>query len=308
MKLSSLIQPSLIIRSKALSREKLLDELFKALQKQDRNGLPHSEIQEAVAAREKIGSTVLPSGLAIPHARMHEFSKGTDFSDFIIAIAIPEKPISSGDGSISMMVLFLSSAQTMNTYLNALAAFTKYSRDGNFFKQLCAAEPVDFIELIKSRDAEVKKEATVESIMSSDFVQLSPEETLSECVVKFTQNKIGYLPVVQAGKLVGELTILDLFSLGLPEYILKLQTMQYIRGDEPFKKLFEKIDNTKKIKEVMKKPELIVKTDNTIMDVVMMLVKNKRRYLPVVEQNDNGNGAYKGVVSFIDILEKALEV
>jgi mannitol/fructose-specific phosphotransferase system IIA component (Ntr-type)/CBS domain-containing protein len=298
MKLASLLQPALIVKNKSESPEELLESLFTAAGRafQGKKNIL-SSFREAVAKREKEGGTVLPSGLAIPHARVY------GFKDFLIVIGIPEKAIPSPDGNseIRMMVLFLGSPATSHVYLNALAAFTEISMDEKFFKELCALSPVQFIQTIKERGIEVTQVITAGSLMTITPVTLKPTDTLRKAIELFNEFRVGYIPVIdEENVLVGELTVLDLLSLGIPSYAYDMPNIKIMNEFDPFKQMLENGDGVK-ISEVMKKCVYSLERDAAIIELVVTLTDKKRRYLPVVHE-----GKFCGVVSVYDILEKVL--
>jgi PTS system nitrogen regulatory IIA component len=295
MKLSSVLLKNLVIKGGWKTKEEMLNALFKALMKADKKKLPHADIKKAVEMREKIGGTLLPSGLAMPHARLD------GFDDFVLAVAIPEAPVKTPDGTIRLMTMYLTSLTANTLYLNCMAAFTRLSRDEKIFSALCAASPQDFIALIKKTNIEVTSVVTASNLMVNTPVTLHPGDSLRDAINLFYESRLGYLPVADSsGDLVGELTILDLFSLGIPAYALELKNMKYVRDFDPFKDLLGK-ENVILVKDIMKAPEVLLDEDATLMEVIMTLTGKKRRFLPVCK-----NRKLLGVVSYLDILEKAL--
>ena len=54
------------------------------------------------------------------------------------------------------------------------------------------------------------KETTVEEIMTSDLITVTPENTVEECMRIVTHNRIRHLPVLDRGRLAGIVSIGDL--------------------------------------------------------------------------------------------------
>jgi len=60
--------------------------------------------------------------------------------------------------------------------------------------------------------AEFAEERTVEQIMTHEVVSISPHATLREAALRLRQSRLGALPVMDEGKLVGIITRSDLLD------------------------------------------------------------------------------------------------
>ena len=71
------------------------------------------------------------------------------------------------------------------------------------------------------------KETTVEEVMAGDPVTVSPRDTVSECMQLMTDHRRRHLPVVDASRVIGILSIGDLVN-----WIVKSQeqTIQQLHG------------------------------------------------------------------------------
>ncbi|MDR3335521.1 MAG: CBS domain-containing protein [Treponema sp.] len=302
MKLSSLLIPDLVLLKKTCkTREALLDELIRELYRTRQSiPVPEATIRTAVLDREHLGETVFESGLAIPHARLPQFN------DILIVIGVPEMPVMYQDTPIRMMILMLTSLAGSAVYLNTLAAFTRLSQDREFFSRLCgAAHPQEFIQILRDRNIEVTKEFLVSSIMHpimhQTFRALHPEDTVKEAVDLFYKYHRSYLPVLDRGDtLIGELTVLDVFAIGIPDYAVQMENLKFLNSIEPFEGLVRQ-EQTIRVREVMKKPVLTLTEDAPVIEALMKLLRSKRNFLPVVK-----NGKLIGIVTYMDILHKVL--
>ena len=71
MNISDLLAPEAVLASlKAQNKKQLLQEL--AARAHARTGLPEKQIFETLIERERLGTTGVGSGIAIPHGRMAE--------------------------------------------------------------------------------------------------------------------------------------------------------------------------------------------------------------------------------------------
>jgi CBS domain-containing protein len=161
--------------------------------------------------------------------------------------------------------------------------------------------PQGFIQIIKDRAIEVTEELLIGSVMQQQVLFLHPDNTLKETADMFYKNRISYLPVLdRLGNFVGELEVLDLFAIGIPDYALKLENLQFLRQFEPFEELLKK-ENIIQVQEVMKKVALTIEENAPVVEGIRQFVRSNRRVIPVVK-----NGKLTGIVSYMDILHKVL--
>ncbi|MDR0567959.1 MAG: CBS domain-containing protein [Spirochaetaceae bacterium] len=298
MKLSSLLNPGLLIlRTPAKTKDALIDALVREIYRtQRRIALPEQAVRKALAERESLGGTVFPSGLAVPHARLE------GFNDLLIAVGVPAEPIPTPENPIKMMILILTTQAAGAVYLNTLGAFVKISQDHDLFGRLCAAQsPQSFIQTINERNIEVMQTLLIGSVMQRNFISLSPNQTIKDAADIFYKNRVSYLPVLdETGAFTGELTVLDLFALGFPDYALKLENLQFLRRLEPFEDLLTK-EHSIFVRQAMKRPGLILEEHTPVVEGIMQFIRSNRRHIPVVQR-----GKLTGIISYIDILHKVL--
>ena len=152
MKLSEVLECDLIhLNIECASKDelisKLLDQVYNAGKAPP---FPPAEVMSKIKIREGIGGTLLPSGLSVPHARL----KG--YEGFIVALGTSSKPLFHDGIQIRLMALMISSQSGGPLYLPSLAAFTKLSRDGQYFSRLCGAEsPERLFSIVLERDPEL---------------------------------------------------------------------------------------------------------------------------------------------------------
>jgi PTS system nitrogen regulatory IIA component len=300
MKLSSLINPDLVLVQKSCkTKHDLLDELMKGIFRTDRRlSVTEDQVRKAILEREYLGGTVFPTGLATPHTRLEHFE------DLLIAVGIPLNPIpaTETEDSIRMMVMLLTSQSSTSLYLNSLAAFAKISQDDVLFGTLCASSNANiFIQTLKNANVEVMKEMTIGAVMHPSPVVLGPENTVKDAADMFYKNHLGYAPILDSqNNFIGEIGVLDLFAIGIPDYAAKLGNLKFLRSFEPFEDLLKK-EAVIKLKDIMRKPGIILEESSPVIEAVMKFIQSKRRYLPVEK-----DGKLTGVVGYMDILHKVL--
>jgi PTS system nitrogen regulatory IIA component len=152
MYLLDLLKPELmLIKADSESKDALIAEIAEKIYETHEDiPLAKEELLKAIDIREKIGGTTLPSGLSIPHSRMK------DYDGIVIALGTTAKPIFNDGIQIRLMTLMLSSQTGGLYYLPAVAAFTKISRDEDYFSRLCGAENPDaFISILNERNPDL---------------------------------------------------------------------------------------------------------------------------------------------------------
>ncbi|AEJ61636.1 putative PTS IIA-like nitrogen-regulatory protein PtsN [Spirochaeta thermophila DSM 6578] len=297
MKLSSYLHPEYIkLKARISSFEegvRLLLGLIRGLVDQDEKTL-FSRVQE----REAQAPTVLDHGLCVPHLRLD------DFDDHVIAVAVPERPFTYGGKEVDILILIISSKAQPSTYLNTLKGLATLFKDPDTREALLSAKhPEQFIRIIAAHDVEIKKGLLVRDIMNTSIVSISPDDTIKDVVDLFVKYHTSYLPVIEAsGRFVGEIRMLDVLHIGLPQYTSMLGNLSFLSSFEPFEELLKNEERIQ-VKEVMKQPHPVCTPQTTVIELTFEMTRTLRRHVAVVEGE-----ALVGVVSFMDILEKVLRV
>lgn len=107
-------------------------------------------IYKALIEREKLGSTGIGKGVAIPHAK-------TDAADKLtIAFGISKEKIdfkSLDDEKVNLFFVFASPMKDSQVYLKVLARISRLIREEEFRHQLLACKtPADVIECINKKE------------------------------------------------------------------------------------------------------------------------------------------------------------
>ena len=133
---------------------------------------------------------------------------------------------------------------------------------------------------------------SIDTIMTSDLIVASPDETLNDAKEKFESNNIHHLPVIEGDELQGILSILD------------LRFFQRMRYSE-FDRFVEKTRlNAFKVKELMTKMEDLVtlQSNATIEDALNIFSRNQFHSIPILEGTK-----LVGLVTTQDIILLALK-
>ena len=134
MSLATLLRPDLVFRLRAASKEAALAEL--ARRAAAKLGLVAADIAEAVTGRERLGSTGVGAGIALPHARL----AGLAAPAALFARLERAVDWQSVDGRPVDLAFFLLSPSDADAgHLAALAAVTRRLREPGVAAALRAA-------------------------------------------------------------------------------------------------------------------------------------------------------------------------
>lgn len=156
MKLGELIAKNAIVSDlSAVDRKGALKELVTKLKEAyGADAVKVNDVVEAVLKREKIGSTGMGNGVAVPHAKLEGLkgivgvfgrsAKGIDFN------AVDGEPV-------RLMFLILSPNDQPDRHIAALQRISQAVRQQNFCKFLIAAKGVkEIVELFNEVDEAIK--------------------------------------------------------------------------------------------------------------------------------------------------------
>ena len=154
MLITSLRDPK-AIKSELVARSKpgLIEELVGCLAF-ERRGLVRDDIVNALLERERLGSTAIGNGVAIPHAKAKGIEK------VVCAFGRSSQGIDYGaeDGEpVHLFFLLVAPVDKAGDHLKALAKVAQLVKDQSFMKSLLAAENGNEIfKLLKEKDEEVR--------------------------------------------------------------------------------------------------------------------------------------------------------
>lgn len=116
----------------------------------------------------------------------------------------------------------------------------------------------------------------ISSIMTTDLITLSPDDTLDRVRAIFLSKRIHHLPVVEGKKLLGLLTTYDLFKLERPD---------------------TKLDNIR-VRDAMTTKLAILEPQQKIGVAAEVFLENLFHAVPIVEE-----GNLVGIVTTFDVLK-----
>ncbi len=295
MKLGSLIDRDYILVGDDFgSVGEAIDRLLELFNRKKRFPVSIEEARKIVNEREKLGGTVLPGGVAIPHGRIE------GFNDLLLGVWIPPRPLETGEHPVRAMFFALTSKSGTALYLPVLAALAKMSSDKEFFRSFTSVAGRGEAQQLLD-EITLKREISVEDIMLTSPVTCRNTTTLAELADLFYEKNVSYIPVVDdSGKQIGEVTVKDLLSRGVPDYVRRLGNVRFLKTLEPFEALLRDEDRIL-VGEIMRKPSRRISPDASIIEAVAMITSKGVRHLPVLDGD-----RLLGVISETDILKKVL--
>jgi PTS system nitrogen regulatory IIA component len=151
MKITDILSPDMVIADlKGTTKPEVLNELAKALTSKYKE-ISLAELNAVLAERERLGSTAIGDGIAIPHGKLRGVTKiigafgrhvnGVDFDSL--------------DGGPSQLFFVLVAPEdSASLHLKALARVSRLLKEGSFRERLLAAKDADELyRLIKEEDS-----------------------------------------------------------------------------------------------------------------------------------------------------------
>lgn len=297
MKLHNLLSEPLILLDRPVkTKEEAIQILVKAIQSRYPFPLKPEEIQRAVLAREALGGTSFPTGIAVPHARL-------DFlDDIVVAVLRPSQPLPDPVAPVRLVVLMLTSQNKPAIYLNSLSSILKFSQKAEpYEKALAATSPKEFIDVIATQDFNLVKVVTVEDLLTEPPVTVKPDDSLATLLDLFHHRNLSYVPVVDAeGLLVGEVGLGDILKSGFPDFTSQVGSLRFLKTFEPFETLLQKEDKVL-VKDLMKPVAFGCDPSASVVELCFEFLQKGRRHCPVVRGRQ-----LVGVLSIMDILNKVI--
>ncbi len=297
MRFSGFLQPELYwTKIEVTNKIFLLEKMVKSIRHEFALSMTEEDIVQKILQREEERPTILGECFWVPHFRI------PDLEDLIIAVAFPKKPFAVGGNDIKGVFLILTGPSRSTLYLNALSALSTVVGDSTFCKKV--QEGLDFenfCDFLDERNIHIKKDLTLRDIMSTDIHVVNENQNLEEVLDLFAKYQLSYAPVVNAhNKFIAEINMLDIMRVGMPAYTSGLPTMNFLTSFEPFEELL-KHEKDIFVRQIMRKPEVVLHPDTSIVEAVFEFTNHRRRHLPVAEGE-----TIVGVVSYMDMLNKVL--
>ncbi len=143
-------------------------------------------------------------------------------------------------------------------------------------------------------------DSRVSLIMTEDVVSIGPETPVPEAARLMWENKLGSLPVVENGRLIGMLTDFDMIAreskYDAPMYVPFLDAYFRIPGSGDPEQLRRILATT--ARELMTTPVVTITPETTVQEAATIMYDQRLNTLPVVDVSHH----MVGVVSRADIV------
>lgn len=297
MRFSSFLHPDLYwTKVEGLDIFALLEKMVKEICRQFSLSLDEKLIIEKIFQREREKATILGDAVWVPHFRV------SDLEDLIIAVAFLKNPIRVAEKDISGVFLILTGPTRSTLYLNALSALSSVMMIPNFQKKIGEGiDFEDFCSLLDQNNVYIKKDLTLRDIMTTDLHVVYEHQNLEEVLDLFSKYQLSYAPVInEKNQFIAEINMIDIMRIGMPAYTSSLLTMSFLSSFEPFEELL-KHEKDITVRQIMRKPEVVLYPEASIIEAVFEFTNHRRRHLPVAKGDQ-----IVGVVSYMDMLNKVL--
>ncbi len=139
-----IVEPRIVSRAKISSKKRLLETLAELLV-HDRPELDAGEVFERLLERERLGSTALGHGIALPHARM------THISDSLGALVQVHEPVDFDNQPVDLALALLVPQEATDLHLQLLSNLAAMFSDPILRNQLRTLEEPELLLLTLQR-------------------------------------------------------------------------------------------------------------------------------------------------------------
>jgi len=148
MNISDLLVPEAVVAAlKAQSKKQLLQEL--AARTHSLTALPERRVFETLIERERLGTTGVGSGIAIPHGRMAEV---TAITGLFVRLDAPIDYEAVDGQPVDLVFMLLAPENAGADHLKALARVSRLLRDKQVCEKLRAAASAEALYAILTAD------------------------------------------------------------------------------------------------------------------------------------------------------------
>ncbi len=239
-------------------------------------------------------------GYALPHLR------GPEFDDLYLIIGILSEPVCiKGLDNVPsrLVVMSLVSPDTSDLYLKSLAAMVRFLGHADTFDAVAKVNTAaELLEIIREADVTVRNNLVAEDVMVASRNILHENDTLSVALDHFSSGDNAIIPVLDAhDRLIGEISAMDILRSFIPEYILRMDNLDFLTSFEPFNRIFQE-EKQHVVRDYMRTPQLTVHPETPLIQFTVKMVKKGVRACFVVDDNRK----YVGEIMVKHIVKKVL--
>lgn len=256
---------------------------------------------KAVMERENQQTTGIGNGLAFPHARIE------GWQDFSIAMGISREGIefdSLDKMPVNYVFLLISSHEEPYIILQTMSTLIRFLVEDGYNKKILdeGFSPDAILDIFKKCGIREEKQILAGDLIRPLMGYVAPNTSVEEAARKMHLDHFDILPVIDNdGKYCGEVSCLDIFKYGMPDFFNNLNTISFVRHIDPFEKYF-RIKGDLKVKDIYTEGTSTIPKDATLLEIIFeMTVKNKSKLFVLEEE-----GKLLGVIDRFCIIDKIL--
>lgn len=297
MQLSSLLDSDLIyFEEESKSKDQILADMVDKVCTYYHCSKSHEELLQKIYQRESESPTVYPCGVAVPHIRLE------NFSDTQICICFPRHPFMDKELEVKMVVLVITNSGSNQLYLNLVATLMRLCKNEELMKLILKEKSGGGVfHIIETADLRVHQELTIADVMSRNPWTINQNATLKELADLMVEHQANFVPVVDDnGFLVGEINVLAYLKTGVPDYLLLMNNLHFLRNFDALNHITEHEDSIL-VKSLMKPAGEVTYPTSSIIKVVFKMIQLNLKRMTVIDKHK-----VVGVVTAMDILSKAI--
>ncbi|MFH2137839.1 MAG: PTS sugar transporter subunit IIA [Candidatus Omnitrophota bacterium] len=296
---TSTIMGELSARTKEEAIKMLVEAIFSGPLGQGRD-ISREKVLEEILSREKMSTTGIGRGFAIPHARIE------GWGDFAIAIGVCRNGLDfeSLDGEPTKIIcLMISSVQEPYVILQTTATlinfFEKYKGVDKFISAY--RSPKDMVNQLRSFHVDTETQILAKDIIRPVQCKVNLDDSIEKATRYMHLRRFDVLPVMdEQNKFCGEISCFEIFKHGMPDFFENLHTVSFVRHIDPFENYF-RVQRDLKVRNFYKKT-VSISQDRTLIEIIFELTVKKRLKLFVTDEEKN----LLGVIDRFTIIDKIL--
>lgn len=294
----NLVICDLVAETKGKAIKMLVNKIFEVCP--ERFGTVTKEgAYEAIIKREEIQATGLGQKMAFPHARIEGWGK------FVIVMAIHDVGIdfhSQDKMPANFICLMISSPEEPYIILQAMSGVIRKMADKKdahaYFKGL---KPEEIVEDFKVNGEKPQRTIQAKDIMRPVKTIAMLNDEIEDVVQTMHLSHLDVLPVVDENKkFCGEISCLNIFTHGLPDFFKHLHTVSFVRDMDPFQKYFNLKGNLKVV-DFFGRDCTTIAEEATLIEIVFLLSTKGHTHLFVIR-----DGEVVGKIDRFSILDNIL--
>ena len=259
-----------------------------------------NQLTERLIKREAEVSTAIGNGVLLPHIRI------SGLRSLVAVFGLFESKIDypTPDGQpITLVCLLLIPEDVPIEGLRFMADLGSCVRIPEKYTQLLSANSGDEIRAILAEQRSFTHALIALDIMNPVRIFTTPKMELKEAALLMAREQQEVIPVIDDGKLMGELRSEDLFKLGIPDFFNQLKSVGFIRYFDPFEKYFS-VEAASRVEDVMNRRLIVFPASATLIEIVFGI---NVQHLPLIYVTD-GQQKILGIISRSQLLQRIINL